>query len=170
MLAYFFQGFEALTLTHSRSLLGPGTGRQLLHLHHHFGASPQALSRYGNHPDKYEIELLKKITAIKPNKVSDIFSTYGSTGNSHSIIVVEPQPGHRDMPARRIASESIFKLLWKNCSGSRIQVMAEVYNELSSEPSFAEAAGWVFKYRMHQLLGAGREIEVYPLRGPSPGQ
>ena len=42
--------------------------------------------------------------------------------------------------------------------------MSDVYYTFSGS-SFASAAGWVFKYRMHQLLGAGRAIEMYPVRG-----
>ena len=48
---------------------------------------------------------------------------------------------------------------------SQIQLMADIYHVFSTESSFASAAGWVFGCRMHQLLGAGRGIEMYPVRG-----
>ena len=43
--------------------------------------------------------------------------------------------------------------------------MGDIYHAFSTESSFASAVGWVFKYRMHQLLAAGRTIEMYPIRG-----
>ena len=117
---------------------------------------------FANQPDEYEDKLLQKIEAILSNMLSVILL---NPEHSHYIVVTEPQPDHLYRPARRIASDYVFKLLWEKQIKSRIQVMADVYYAFSTVSSFASAAGWVFKHRIHQLLGAGREIKIYPVRG-----
>ena len=74
----------------------------------------------------------------------------------------------RGAARKTIASRFIFELLWDEYLKDQASEMQDLYNLFSGSPITAVAAGWVFEFRMHQLLKDGRVIQLFPIYRSHP--
>jgi hypothetical protein len=76
---------------------------------------------------------------------------------------IEPSDS-RFKPSKKIASSFAFNLLWNKHLRSHVSFTAH-FNDLVSEGVLgtASTAGWIFEFRMHQLLTQGYPMSLFPI-------
>ena len=139
------------------------TERQLWCLYNEFGANPRDLALYASNPTGYEGLILDKISKIDPRKLRYAIHNPDIEDASHSILIIEPSSTRRGVPEKRIASRRVFELLWEMYLKSRISDMKYYYDLFRTGTTTAADAGWVFEFRMHQLLTRQQTIRLFPI-------
>ncbi len=83
--------------------------------------------------------------------------------SSHLTMRIEPSVS-RFTPKKTLAAPFAFKLLWNKHLGSQLFETALFYDLVSEGgPGTADAAGWIFEFRMHQLLTQYYSLSFFPI-------
>ena len=124
---------------------------------------------YASDPIEYESRVLENVWAIDPNKLQQTFNNQLFDEVSHHILVIEPLPTNRWLFVKRIASRRVFEMLWEKHLKTRVSDMKYFYDLFRATTTTASSAGWVFEFRMHQLLTRQQTIRLFPITQDNPG-
>lgn len=117
----------------------------------------------------YESLVVEKIWEIDPDKLLYAFRNSHFKYASHMIVITGPSPNRRDEFENRIASRRIFELLWEVHLKARVSDVRHFYDLFRAKTTTAADAGWVFEFRMHQVLREKRTIQLFPITQDHPG-
>ena len=106
--------------------------------------------------------LVQKMTS---QNLKDALQSPESDESSHLLVVTGPSPTSRELSQKGIASRPIFEIIWDRHMKNQVGESLFFYNLFQGTPDFGSAAGWIFEYRMHQLLQKGNSIRLFPIRG-----
>lgn len=141
----------------------PPSESQVRHLYNAYRASPRELVHFAHRPNEYKILVARQVQQIKPGTLPFAFQSPDFEGTFDLIIRAEPSPTSRFVHEKTIASRGVFELLWKRYLQNRIAEMKCCYDDFKSSSVTAPAAGWIFEFRMHQLLRQGYPLKLFPL-------
>ncbi|KAH9983713.1 hypothetical protein BJV74DRAFT_597753 [Russula compacta] len=82
--------------------------------------------------------------------------------SSYDVTRIEPSHTSRGIAQKTIASRFVFELLWDKCIKDQVSEMQALYGLFTSSPITAPALGWLFEFRMHQLLRDGLRHSKFP--------
>ena len=146
-------------------LLKKPTEHQIWYLHKEFGASLRDASIFAEKPSEYERCLNNKALEVNADHLPHIFREPGSYPLSHFIITTRPDPANRAWGLREVASRRVFEMLWGRHLKNRLDLMSVFYNLFRYHTIGATSAGWVFEFRMHQVLTKPRTIQLLRMHG-----
>ena len=124
---------------------------------------------FASDPIEYESLVLAKVWAIDPNNLRQTFNNEHFGNVSHHILVIEPLPTNHWLFVKRIASRRVFEMLWEKHLKTRVSDMKYFYDLFRATTTTASSAGWVFEFRMHQLLTRQQTIRLFPITQDNPG-
>lgn len=110
----------------------------------------------------------RTVNQLKPRKLRNIFDNPDSTDAPCDLILTEPSSTRRS-PVKRIASRHIFELIWERSLHQQVVGMKYFYNLFRPNEVTAVSAGWIFEYRMHDLLRTKQAIRLSPIAQARPG-
>jgi len=116
-------------------------------------------------PDIYRAILFRRIDGLQPDSLMQLFCDPRSHDTSQYIFTMAPLQTSRRDRVKTFVSKYVFDLLWTKHIYNRVDIMERFYNLLRANAATAPAAGWIFEYRMHQLLTRGRTVELFRVRG-----
>jgi len=164
-------GFYAAHILRSHSFLNPhATERQLWYLYHEFGASPRDLTQCVTRPNSYELKLTQKIQHLNPGDLPAIFKDPGSCSVSDFILTMYPSPEGHSKYIVAPASRRVLLLLWDKHFRSRLDEMEYFYDLFQGSVVTYAAAGWIFEFRMHDLLLEKRILRLFPIHCANIGK
>jgi hypothetical protein len=144
---------------------GPHDESRLRYLYDNYRASPRELGAYAPVPEEFEGLVLAQVQQMLPDTLRRALQAPDSDESSHLITRAEPSSTARFLTKKTIASPGAFKLLWNEHLKHQVSDTAYFYNIFQSGGSItASAAGWIFEFRMHELLTQGYLINLFPLR------
>ena len=151
----------------SRPFLGVSSGgpydeSKLRYLYNEYRASPRELVMYASKPEEFKALVLEQVERIGPDRLRHVLRTPESDDSSHLFTRIEPST-MRYRTEKTIASPGAFKLIWNQHLKNRV-TDTEYYYDIFQQggPVTATAAGWIFEFRMHQLLSQGYSINLFP--------
>jgi len=145
---------------------GTYTERQLWELYVKFGASPRSLALHTSDPDGFECLVTRQIMEVR----SDVLRCASCDPENifDHVFVTLPSPTSRNTYEKRIISRHVFELLWENHLQYYISDMEYFYHNFRVSPSTADFTGWIFEFRIHQLLGRQQTIQIFSIGQDSP--
>jgi hypothetical protein len=143
---------------------GPPDKSQLRYLYNEYRVSPRQLTLYAWNPEEFKDLVIAQVQLIRPDNLRYVLQAPDSDESSHLITRIEPSATSRSLPKKTIASSGAFKLLWHQHLANRLSDTAYFYDIFEQGGQVtASAAGWIFEFRMHQLLTQGYRLNIYPL-------
>ena len=127
------------------------------------------MAKYASEPEELKNLIITQVKQIGPDNLRYALQSPESDNSYHLIVRMEPSTS-RSLPTKTIASPGAFKLLWNQHLKNRVTDTEYYYDIFQQGGSVtASAAGWIFEFRMHQLLTQGYHINLFPLRNPNNG-
>ena len=123
---------------------------------------------YASDPGRYKDLIIHEIAKVNPDKLHHALNDPFFDNISHLILIVEPSSS-RSVYTKRIASRRVFQLLWDRHLRHMIAHIAYFYDLFRTSPTTAVSAGWIFEFRMHQLLAVQRAIRIFPITQAEAG-
>jgi hypothetical protein len=103
-----------------------------------------------------------QVLDMHPNAVRNVLRSAESDQSSHLIFRIEPSD-FRFRPYKTIASSFAFNFLWSRHLRYQISDTAHFYDIFcEGGPDIASSAGWIFGFRMHELLTRGYPLSLFP--------
>jgi len=124
---------------------------------------------YASKPEEFKARVFAQVKRMGPDNLRHVLQSPESDDSSHLITRIEPST-LRSLATKTIASPGAFKLLWNQHLKNRVTDTEYYYDIFQQGGSVtASAAGWIFEFRMHQLLTQGFSINLFPLYNPNEG-
>ena len=128
-----------------------------------YRAPPRELALYGSKPEMIRKLVERQVAKMDFDGVRNALWSTDSDQTSHLIMRVEPLESPFK-PNKTIASPFAFKLLWDRYLRAQVSETAHFYDLVSEGgPGTASCAGWIFEFRMHQLLRQGYLMSLFPI-------
>ena len=124
---------------------------------------------HARRPADYMKKVREAVDKTPPEALKQAVRDPESSDFSHIIITIFPSPADRDSFEVDFASLAVFQLVWDKYLHSRIDDMAYYYDLFSASKISATAAGWIFEFRMHQVLRSGGTIQLFPILSSGKG-
>jgi len=151
-------------------LRGPHDESELSYLYNEYRASPRELAIYASKPEELKVRIFEQVMRMGPDNLRHTLQNPECDDSAHLITRVEPS-SLRSLATKTIASPGAFKLLRERHLKNRVTDTGFYYDIFQQGgPVTASAAGWIFEFRMHQLLAQGYFINLFPLGNPGRGK
>lgn len=145
------------------------TERQIWYLHKEFGASLRSVTNFADRPSEYEGFLRDKVAEVNADRLPRIFREPESHPLSHSIITIRPRPDSHAMRWKEFASRRVFKMLWEQHAKNRLDLTSAFYDVFRSHAIGPASAGWIFEFRIHQVLTERQTLQLLRMQGHVAG-
>ena len=142
---------------------GPHAESTIRSLYDTYRAPPRELALYGSKPETIQQLVETQVEKMDFDAMRNALWSTDSSKSFHLIMRVEPS-NSRFKPCKMIASPFAFNLLWDRHLRDQVSETAHFYNLVSEGgPGTASNAGWIFEFRMHQLIRQGYLMKLFPI-------
>ena len=133
-------------------------------------AHPQKTLLYMSDLAAYESLVVDEVMEIK---LADLrYVSQNPEPNTYRrVFIIEPSSARRGRFEKRIASRRVFEFLWEKCLWSLVSDKDSeyLYDQYRTGTTVTAAAGWIFEFRMRQLLRKQQKIRLFSIIQDHPG-
>jgi len=119
----------------------------------------------GHDPKSLRNRIDSQVREMSPAGIKIALASSDIDDSSHYVTRIEPSYDERGVPRKTISCRFAFELLWDKYMKDQVSEMDYFYHLFSNNSITASAAGWIFEFRMHQLLRDGCTIHLFPING-----
>ena len=134
-----------------------------------YDATPRELSMFSHRPNAYHDAVVRQVKEMTLPAIQTALGFESVDHASQYVIRIEPSPQSRGIYEKTIASKYVFQLLWDKYTKDKASETQAFYDLFTGGPIMASVAGWIFEFRMHQLLRSGHIIQLFPILPKSDG-